>query len=350
AFDNLLNIIKSRETNREVALRLLASHLVLDKPKPGVIGVKAYQSLKELIPQKVWQELRVDTSVEKTYQRLNQAYLRNKPKIIQEIFNDKKTYYSLKKLGGVTATRKGSSDLVEIVYSADDPGVSNQTVWLMLKVFTRKFRALKEEESSSVVEYFRQQLAKAHKKLAAEEDKLTEFRVNEKVLNYYEQTKFVAGKKEDVTDEVFKLKGYVDAAQSVLEGIEEKLEFNREQFFRNDQILKLKNKLARVNTHIALRSPRESNPDSTKILKDESTSIQNELQDKLLEMYQKNHTTRGINVKDLLTEWLKNLIELEVSEERLAALKARMDVIENDYDKYAPMGSFLKRLERTIDV
>ena len=46
AFDNLINVINSRETQQEVAIRLLAQHLMLPGPDPRYISAKSYEDLK----------------------------------------------------------------------------------------------------------------------------------------------------------------------------------------------------------------------------------------------------------------------------------------------------------------
>ena len=46
AFDNLINIIKSRETQEAVAIRLLSEHLMLKKAEQKFISDKSYKQLK----------------------------------------------------------------------------------------------------------------------------------------------------------------------------------------------------------------------------------------------------------------------------------------------------------------
>jgi len=50
AFENLINIIKSRETQQEVAIRLLATHLMLDEYDPAFLSKNSYTSLKAITP------------------------------------------------------------------------------------------------------------------------------------------------------------------------------------------------------------------------------------------------------------------------------------------------------------
>ncbi len=50
AFDNLINVIKSRETQHEVAIRLLAQHLMLDKYDDKFISRQSYNALRSITP------------------------------------------------------------------------------------------------------------------------------------------------------------------------------------------------------------------------------------------------------------------------------------------------------------
>jgi len=50
AFDNLINVIKSRETQKDVAIRLLAQHLMLEKSDPRYISAKSLNYLKKITP------------------------------------------------------------------------------------------------------------------------------------------------------------------------------------------------------------------------------------------------------------------------------------------------------------
>jgi len=54
-FDNLINIIKSRETQEKTAIRLMAQHLVLNKPDPKFCLPSTWQALMSVIPVEIKQ-------------------------------------------------------------------------------------------------------------------------------------------------------------------------------------------------------------------------------------------------------------------------------------------------------
>jgi capsular polysaccharide biosynthesis protein len=54
SYDNLINIIQSRETSQEVALRLLAQHLMLGRANPRYISYESWDELKQMTPPAVF--------------------------------------------------------------------------------------------------------------------------------------------------------------------------------------------------------------------------------------------------------------------------------------------------------
>ena len=69
-FDNLINIIKSRETLEEVGMRLLVQHMMLDSADPAYIGEEYWGHFRWKIPDSVEQELLVPYSVDSTLTNL----------------------------------------------------------------------------------------------------------------------------------------------------------------------------------------------------------------------------------------------------------------------------------------
>jgi polysaccharide biosynthesis transport protein len=50
AFDNLINVIKSRETQQDVAIRLLAQHLMMERYDPKFISKNSFLALRKITP------------------------------------------------------------------------------------------------------------------------------------------------------------------------------------------------------------------------------------------------------------------------------------------------------------
>jgi polysaccharide biosynthesis transport protein len=349
SFENILNTIKSRETMREVSFKLLSEILILKKPDGKHVNPKTFEKLKQWIPDEIRKSIVVTNNAAATYNNLQRAYQQEKPKKIRELFNDGNSPFSLKNLSDIKAVRKGSSDMIELSYTLTDKGLCENTLKLFLEVFIIKYKGLKVSETGNVVEYFQDQLATAKKDLNMAEDRMKTFSENGQIINYYEQTKALAGKKEDVNDEQNRLVGELDAADNALRKLEEKLAINRESFFKNTELLNQKEKIASLSSEIAKNS---LNP-SYSIQEDLSIKVKQHerlLSEGVKKLYERTHSTENVQIKNLLDSWLENMILVEKNRARVKVLDKRMYEIKKDYSRFAPLGSSLSRLEREIDV
>jgi uncharacterized protein involved in exopolysaccharide biosynthesis len=91
---------------------------------------------------------------------------------VYELLNyDSDKHYSLKAISTVEATRISNSDLIELKYTTDDPGICQQTLAIYNQVCTNNYKYIKENRSDDVVKYFQSELENARQKLKEAEDK-----------------------------------------------------------------------------------------------------------------------------------------------------------------------------------
>lgn len=346
SFENLLNTIRSRETLKEVSFKLLADILAENNIE---LNDKTKESLSEWLNDPQFKKLTVPANAELTFQNLEKAYQNQSSSRLVELFNEAKTPFSLKLLSEIKATRKGSSDMIEISYMLTDRALSDRTLKYTLEVFMRRYKGLKQSETGNVVSYFQEQLATAKADLNQAEDRMKYFRENGQILNYYEQTKALAGKKEDITDERSRLAGELEAADNALLKLEQKLAINRDVFFKNNDLLAQRNKIAQLTSEIARTALNPERPTNEATL-NEVKNYENTLIDGVKKLYGRTHSTENIQVKSLLDSWLENMIMVEKNKARLKTLNGRLGEIKDDYERFAPLGSGLSRLEREINV
>lgn len=349
SFENILNTIRSKQTMREVSFRLLSQILVLEKADGKTANPKTFEKANELIPVQLRKKLVVANNPQQTYINLQNAYDNENPKEIRKLYNDGNSPFSLKALSEVKAVRKGSSDMIELSYTLTDKGLCETTLRLFIDIFMEKYKGLKVSETGNVVEYFQNQLSTAKQDLNVAEDRLKSFREDGQILNYYEQTKALAGKKEDITDEQSRLTGELDAADNALRKLEQKLTINRESFFKNNELLTQKETISNLTSEIAKNSlnPNYSGQDN---LSEKVKQHEKQLTEGVRNLYARTHSTENVQVKNLLDSWLENMILVEKNRARVKVLDGRMSEIRSDYARFAPLGSGLSRLEREIDV
>ena len=192
SFDNLINVIKSRETQQEVAIRLLTQHLLLDKADSRYISAKNFAELKKITPayikrlvvkntspsgQKALANVsqdensKADTSAanktfsfqaeddstkpswlpasinqiayEETVKNLTDYMQSSDTNFIYKLLNFSHPHYSISAISTVKAQRIGISDLVSLKYETDDPAICQQTLEFLTQVCIKNYRSFK---------------------------------------------------------------------------------------------------------------------------------------------------------------------------------------------------------------
>jgi hypothetical protein len=252
AFDNLLSLINSRETKQEVAIELLANHLMIKKHDPAFMGWKTFEDLKNLVSDSI-RLLVVKPTLEGTINALT-MYMRGKEgNTIYSIINSGNPFYSLNALDNIKASRLNNSDLIKISYSTNDAVICKQTLEILETSFMRKHRSLKEGQSESVVDYFETETKKANSRLNAAEESFMNFNKSNDIINYYEQTKAVAGERENLFSQNHNLEMENMANKNSLKKVNESMKGRLYQNEIGSIILKEREALSDVISKIAIQ-------------------------------------------------------------------------------------------------
>ncbi|MBO3273542.1 hypothetical protein, partial [Hymenobacter defluvii] len=150
AYANLLSLINARETKREVALRLLARHLMLPSYDSAVLSPETYSKFQLLIRAPLRQQL-TGSSVEETVSKLDTYLKTDNKNVVYKILNSEIPTYSFAALSKIAAYQVGNSDLIKIEYVSDDAAVCQQTLVDLTQVFIRRHRSLQEGRNGSVI-------------------------------------------------------------------------------------------------------------------------------------------------------------------------------------------------------
>lgn len=381
AFDNLINIINSRETQEEVAVRLLTIHLMLPEANPKYISKKIFDELRLKVPKDIYDyieksESNIDSQIdtlgvynplppeinrynyEKTVQRLLDLMRSSSDNYIYELLNyEEDLHYSLKALSDIKAVRINTSDLVKISYTVDDPGICQQTLEIYNAVCIKNFKNIKENRSDAVVKYFEEQLAQAKTVLKKAEEKLLEFNKSHNIINYYEQSKAVAVVKEDMEVDYNNKKAQLAGTRASTKRLEEKLNIQENVQKETSKILEKKELLGEVNYQIAFHEANlESQADDgtliSKIntLKKQRDAINNELKQGVDDMYSYQNSIDGVPLSKLLPDWMNSVVEADDLKAKISVMDQQNKKFLEQYATYAPAGATIKRLEREISV
>jgi uncharacterized protein involved in exopolysaccharide biosynthesis len=379
AFDNLINIILSRETQEEVAIRLLAQHLMLPKANPKYISSINYEKFKAKIPKELYNYVEkgkksVDDSTalnnsdelfpaeinrinyEKTVQNLTALKNSSNTNFVYELLNFEDPHYSINAIASVKAMRISNSDLIKLTYQVDDPGICQQTLAIYNEVCIKNYRNIKENRSDAVVKYFEGQLAIANEKLKKGEDKLLDFNKSYNIINYYEQSKAVANVKEDMEVDYNKKKAELAGIEAATKRLEKKLNIQDVIQIKSNGVLEKKKQLGELNYKIALTQAEiESTKDPKSLVKMEelrkqSENLSNEISQSINELYSYQNTVDGLPVSKVLPDWMDNTVESENIKAKLKVMDVDNKKFQKQYEIYAPAGANITRIEREISV
>ena len=392
AFDNLINIINSRETQEEVAIRLLSQHLLLPAADQKYISSKLFDELQEKIPQDLYDYVVTDSiefsngmgslnqtsnnddflsfattennllfpsvinryNYEKTVENLTALMKSSSNNFVYELLNYEDEHYSIKAISEVKAVRISNSDLIKLSYQVNDPGICQQTLAIYNEVCIRNYKYIKENRSDAVVKYFETQLAHANQDLKDAETKLLNFNKSYNIINYYEQSKAVAVVKEEMEVDYNNKKAQLAGTEAATKRLEEKLDIQQNVQLKSDQILEKKKELGNLNFQIAMAEAESDNDDESlqrmDSLKTQSKGLEKEISEGVTDLYSHQNSVDGMPIGDVLPEWMDNVIESEQLKAKMKVMDQRNNDFEKQYAVYAPAGANIKKIEREISV
>lgn len=349
-FDNLTLLVKSRETIETAVLRLLALHLSLVEVNPNVIQEDCYQNLKQHIPPGMWEELSVPGNTEQTLAQVT-AHYENIPESPIEYLLREHEHYSINKiLEKLYVARKSSSDMMEISYRANDPGICFHTLRLITEAFMERYKGMKEMENTNSIAYFQNQLSKAQGKLREAEEKLKVFMTQNRILNYYEQGKYLDIAKLEHEQDEERSKRLLSGTRSNLDEIEEMFQnFDKRQVIIQ-RISTLQDEI--VARDMEIQGLLSQNSSSAKIerLEAEILTLKSEIEEASDELFQNSNTLQGIQRETILEEWLRLKILFEEQKQALDVMQNRKAYLSEKIEEFAPLGAELKKLEREVSV
>lgn len=353
AVDNLINIISSQTTLEHVSMRLFVQHLMYGDPNKDNNYIKAsnYRNLVSRTPKEVL-DLVDKTSEEKTLQNMYDYMTASSANYVYGLFNYSHRHYSYEALSKITVRRMGNSDMLEVAYVSDDPGITYNTIKILNDEFVKQYKELRFGETNNVIAYFEAELARTGQRLHDAEDSLTYYNVSKRIINYDEQTKHVASLSRDYELRYESILLDYNSSLRLMETLEDRIQ-EHVKYLRNNALFTDKlNTISDLSTKIALR---ESFVDTltmdagTDRLKYELGTARDELQDIIKNIGLQTYTKEGLSNESLVSQWLDVLISYEKAKAQLAVMEKRRVELDKQYVFFSPIGSTIKRKEREID-
>jgi succinoglycan biosynthesis transport protein ExoP len=350
AFDNLVASAKSRETIEQVALHLLAEHLLVTKPDSQVLGPEGFNALHKLVDEPLLQKARSLKTADNVYNYISTIYASKADNVIARILSQPSTFYNIDDLKtGIVVTRINTSDVLEVDYTSSDPAVCQRVLELHTIIFTANYNHLKSDQTASAVGYFEAKLAGARDTLQASEDNLKKFGQENRIINYYEQTRYIAQSKEEVEKEIYAQRIIEDGCKNALALIEKKLSSREKQLINSATIMTLREHLSDVNTQ-AERAGLFQDAEKVSEFKATEKQLEDSIKTASNQYMALNYSAETVPRTSLVQEWVENAIAFDKAKAGLSVLQNQKQNYLGEFDQFAPLGSSLKRLDRQVDI
>ena len=353
AFDNLINLITARSTKEEVAYRLLANDLWEVSLQPAMLNIPRYEALREGLPAYL-RPLLTGSSPEETLAKVRRYAAADNVNAVRRLLTSANPTYSLAALKKLTSVRIGSSDLIRLEFESHNPEVCRNTLALVTKVFLEQSKNLREGQTSSVITYYEAELKRAKARLDKAEGENLAFNRDNNIINYDAQSNNVATEKEALATQLTEMNQQYAGAQAALSAVNSKLGGRQASLMSNQKVLEQRQKLSRLNASIAdqqlFGQQDGASAAKTKQLQAEADRAAQAIQSNVDNYYAQSSSAGGIPNKELLGEWVQNMVQVESNRAKLAVMTRRKQEFEREYQRMAPLGATLKRIAREIEL
>ncbi|MDR2040187.1 MAG: hypothetical protein LBQ60_19880 [Bacteroidales bacterium] len=340
--DNMLIIVKSRETLKEVSLRLLSIHLMLEEADQMIIEGEHLYDLHRQLPPHIL-SLKAGT-LDETYRNISE--IADSDPFLISLLNDDGSYYSIRDLSNVDVVRLLSGDMVKVSYASNDRGVSRNTLELLIDISIRNFRRLNESQTDSVVSYFQHQLELARKELKQAEEKELSFKKANNLVNYDVQTEIVISQREDIMDQIHKEQEIISATEAVLKNIESQMDVSV-RTSKSQELTSVREQLGKLYNQLTIAEINGASMDKISFLQSQKKQLEDKLHGLIKDI---SFNSGNVSGEVMGTEYFNRVVAYEESKAKLAALEIRNNEKALQYSHFLPMGDTLKRIQREINI
>lgn len=359
SMDNLISIIQAESTLKRVSLRLFARVLIQGDPVKEQNGITpssynyTYNHLKNSPPGNEILKLIDKSSEDKTVANL-ETYMRpHKENYIYGLFYYSHPYYSYNALKNIKVQRRLTSDLLDISYSSGDPGIAYNTVSILMSEFVEEYRRIRYGETDKVIKYFEEELKRIGKKLNMEEEDLTKYNVEKRIINYLDETKEIAAiSKEYELREQDALFAF-NSSESMLAELERHMDSNAKQVLQNmefvDKLREASSLTGKISETEAMTDSKKKDTQSLTGDKKRLSEVRQELNDLATSYIGHKYTKEGASRASIIDQWLEQTLLYEKAKAELKIVQDARKELNGRYVFFAPVGTTIKQKERMIN-
>ena len=355
---NLMLIIQTDNTVHEVALRLFARCMMYGNPNKdnNYITAEHFRQLDASVPLEV-KSLINKNSEQETYRNLK-AY--EKPTQDNFLFGllNFHPYFSINAITSrLKVLQLEYSDIIDISYSANDPGVCYNTLDILNEVFARQYRDLRYGETLNVIKFFEKEVARLYRVLSDAENDLIKYNVKHRIINYGEQTKQLANLEAQQQVKDNELRMNIATTEALVAYLKQQLGDRAKIIESNQNFTNLVRDITRLQSRIAnLKLMSSENGGNNNEAQLELAKAERQLaettkkvKDLTIAIEAANYNTdTGVKAASLIDRWLEQILLLEKTKAELSAQDIMKESINNQFIFFSPIGATLDRKDRHI--
>lgn len=355
-YDNLVNLTKSRGTLENVSLKLLALNLMHGNPEIDNLYITAnnYKKLIASVPEEIL-HLVDTTSLDKTVNLFKEYKYSDSRNYLHELFNSTAAFYSYSALSSIIVRRQGNSDLIEIAYTSTDPGITWNTVKLVSEELKYSYNNLRYQTANDIVKYYEEELKKLRAQLNKQEKELTDYNVQNSVINYIEQTKAIAHSFSDFENRYEETRRNYESSSSIIKNLEQYMDIRTKLVKSNEEFINTLAEISRISGKI---TEIETFTSDEMLNKDqELVKYREELRnaEKKIGLITNNinsykESKEGVAIEGLVQEWLNQTLIQAKAQADLKVLNERKNDFADQYRVFSPIGTRINQQEREIHV
>lgn len=355
-FDNLINLTKAKGTLEKVSLRLFALNMIHGDATTDnlYITAKNFKELQKTVPEDV-KKLIDKSSLEKTIKNL-EAYKQAVPgNFLYGLFNWYHPNYSYAACKNVVVARLNNSDLIEISFKSNDPGIAMNTVKLINDELIKAYDEIRYKAANDVIKYYEDQLATLRLQLDNMENSLTTFNTDNGVINYGEQTKAIALAYTSYEDRYEAILREYESSNRLIQQLEQQMDIRSKLFQTNtefvaalDSISYFNEKITEIETFNA-----ESVTTKNKQLEKYKSDLKNtekKIEQLSDEINEHKYSKEGVAIENMVNHWLAEVIRNTKAKAELKILDNRRKDFVEQYKRFSPVGTQINRKEREIHI
>ena len=355
---NLMLIIQTDNTIHEVALRLFARCMMYgnERKDNNYITAEHFRLLSASVPAEVKALINPNNELE-TYRNLKAYERPSQDNFLFGLLN----YHPYFSVHSITSRLKvmqmNNSDIIDISYAANDPGICYNTLDILNEVFAKQYQELRYGETMNVIKFFEKEVKRLYRNLTNAENDLIKYNVKNRIINYDEQTKQLTILEAQQQNKNNELRMNIATTEALIAYLKQQLGDRAKIIESNQEFSTLVRDITRLQSRIAnLKLMSSENGGNNNEAQLELAKAERQLDatvKKVKELTQTlesaNYSTdTGVKAASLIDRWLEQVILLEKTKAELGAQDIMQQSIDEQFIFYSPIGATLDRKDRHI--